>query len=109
MNQSPVQPTARPADREPKPVESDAPVHGPRPGMVFGIKARLFLAFAGMAALTVLAGLVAWYVFGEVGQSVTRITAGSVPAISLSRRFAEIATICSRGKRKIYFLNITKL
>ena len=40
-----------------------------------GIKAKLFLAFGGMAMLTGGASAVAWYAFTDVGRSVTRITA----------------------------------
>ncbi|UCG14258.1 MAG: PAS domain S-box protein, partial [Deltaproteobacteria bacterium] len=57
--------------------------------IVFGIKTKLFLAFCSMAGMTILASVVARYAFVEVGQSVTRITAGSVPAMAVSLRLAE--------------------
>ena len=43
-----------------------------------GIKAKLFLAFGGMAMLTVGASAVAWYAFTDIDKSVTRITAESI-------------------------------
>src|SRR6202162_941779 len=44
----------------------------------FGIKAKLFLTFGGMAMLTVGASAVAWYAFTDIDRSVTQITAKSV-------------------------------
>ena len=46
---------------------------------VFGVKAKLFLAFCGMAALAVIASAVAWYAFVDIDRSVTHITATSMP------------------------------
>jgi signal transduction histidine kinase/DNA-binding response OmpR family regulator len=56
---------------------------------VFGIKAKLFLAFCGMAALTAIAAAVAWYAFVAIDRSVTRITADSMPRMMASLRLAE--------------------
>ena len=56
---------------------------------VFGIKAKLFLAFCGMAALTAIAAAVAWYAFVYIDRSVTRITADSMPEMMASLRLAE--------------------
>ena len=58
---------------------------------VFGIKAKLFLAFCALAGLTAIASAVAWYVFLEIDRSVTRITAQSVPGMVTSLRLAEIS------------------
>ncbi len=62
---------------------------------VFGIKAKLFLAFCGMAALTAIASAVCWYAFVDIDRSVTHITAGSMPEmrdlLRLAVRSAEIA------------------
>ncbi|NIR27863.1 MAG: HAMP domain-containing protein, partial [Gammaproteobacteria bacterium] len=55
---------------------------------VFGIRRQLFLAFCGMAALTVLAAAIAWYAFRQIDQSVERITGDSIPAMSRSLRLA---------------------
>src|SRR6059058_5575766 len=60
-------------------------------GHVLGIKAKLFLAFCGMAALTALASAVAWYAFAAIDRSVTRITAESMPGMAASFRLAEKA------------------
>jgi class 3 adenylate cyclase/phosphoglycerate-specific signal transduction histidine kinase len=54
-----------------------------------GIKAKLFLAFGGMAMLTVGAGAVAWYAFTDIDRSVTRITAESIVGMAASHRLAE--------------------
>jgi hypothetical protein len=54
-----------------------------------GIKAKLFLAFGGMAMLTVGASAVAWYAFTDIDRSVTQITAKSVAGMAASLRLAE--------------------
>jgi class 3 adenylate cyclase/phosphoglycerate-specific signal transduction histidine kinase len=54
-----------------------------------GIKAKLFLAFAGMAMLTGGASAVAWYAFTDIDRSVTRITAESIVGMAASLRLAE--------------------
>jgi class 3 adenylate cyclase/phosphoglycerate-specific signal transduction histidine kinase len=60
-----------------------------------GIKAKLFLAFCALAGLTTLASAVSWYVFGDIGRAVNRVTAESLPsmvsALSLARKSSEIA------------------
>ena len=56
---------------------------------LLGIKAKLFLAFCAMAALTAVAGAVAWYAFAAIERSVTRITMDSVPGMAASLRLAE--------------------
>src|SRR5215472_6922244 len=61
--------------------------HG-RKGAI-GIKAKLFLAFGGMAMLTGAASAVAWYAFTDIDRSVTRITAESVVGMAASLRLAE--------------------
>jgi class 3 adenylate cyclase/phosphoglycerate-specific signal transduction histidine kinase len=53
-----------------------------------GIKAKLFLAFSGMALLTGIASAVAWYAFTDVERSVTRITAESIVGMAASLRLA---------------------
>jgi class 3 adenylate cyclase/phosphoglycerate-specific signal transduction histidine kinase len=55
----------------------------------FGIKAKLFLAFASMAMLTCGASAVAWYAFTDIDRSVTRITAESIIGMAASLRLAE--------------------
>src|SRR5215467_12132714 len=61
----------------------------------FGIKAKLFLAFFSLAALTALASAVAWYVFRDIDRAVARVTLESVPgiiaALSAAEKSAEIA------------------
>lgn len=74
-----------------------------------GIKAKLFLAFGGMAMLTVGASAVAWYAFTDIDRSVTRITAESIVGMAGSLRLAEKsaeitatapALIASRGEEE---------
>jgi PAS domain S-box-containing protein len=54
-----------------------------------GIKAKLFLAFCAMAALTAVASAVAWYAFAAIDRSVTRITVDGMPGMAASLRLAE--------------------
>src|ERR1700746_4166591 len=54
-----------------------------------GIKAKLFLAFGGMAMLTIGASAVAWYAFTDIDRSVTRITAESVVGMAASLRLPQ--------------------
>ena len=55
----------------------------------FGIKAKLFLAFGGMAMLTCGASAVAWYAFTDIDRSVARITTESIVGMTASLRLAE--------------------
>jgi class 3 adenylate cyclase/phosphoglycerate-specific signal transduction histidine kinase len=55
----------------------------------FGIKAKLFLAFGGMAMLTAGASAVAWYAFTDVDKSMKRINADSIVGMAASLRLAE--------------------
>jgi class 3 adenylate cyclase/phosphoglycerate-specific signal transduction histidine kinase len=55
----------------------------------FGIKAKLFLAFCAMAGFTISAAAIAWYAFVTIERSVERITAESIPAMTVSLRLAE--------------------
>ena len=61
----------------------------------FGIRAKLFTAFCGFAALTIIASLVAWLVFTTIEQSVDEVTQESVPgmvdALALAKKVADIA------------------
>jgi len=58
-------------------------------GSALSIKAKLFLAFGGMAMLTGGASAVAWYAFADIEKSVTQITAESVVGMAASLRLAE--------------------
>lgn len=89
MEEHPVQASASLPNNKPQPSPAPAAARNNEGGLIFGIKAKLFLAFTGMAGLTLVAGSVAWYAFSEVDQSVNRITSDSMPAISLSRQLAE--------------------
>jgi hypothetical protein len=59
----------------------------------FGIMAKLFLAFSGMAMLTCGAGAVAWYAFTDVDRSIAQIAAKSV--VGMAERGAD----CARRRR----------
>ena len=56
-----------------------------------GIKARLFLAFCAMAAMTAIASAVAWYAFIGIDRAVTQITTDSIPGMASSLRLAEMS------------------
>jgi len=83
----------------------------------FGIKAKLFLSFFSLAALTALASAVAWYVFRDIDRAVTRLTAESVPgivtALSSAEKSAEIAAtapaLMAAGTQEERVLEETKL
>ena len=77
------------ADGERQRTEPEAAARVPAGRTVFGIQAKLLLAFFSMAGLTMIASAVAWFAFMEVGRSVTHITTDSVPAMSLFQRLAE--------------------
>jgi phosphoglycerate-specific signal transduction histidine kinase len=85
------------ADQEPLRAADDeahtlklAPVGRKHDGKAaLGIKAKLFLAFGGMAMLTGGASAVAWYAFTDVDRSVRRITADSIVGMAASLRLAE--------------------
>ena len=55
----------------------------------FGIKFRLSLALGGLAALTLVASLVAWLVFGHIQRSVSAIVSTNVPEITLALQIAQ--------------------
>src|SRR6202140_4111344 len=89
--------------------KSAAPGHKRDGKAPYGIKAKLFLAFGGMAMLTVGASAVAWYAFTDIDRSVTRITAvsivGMAASLRLAKRSAEItatapALIASRSEEE---------
>ena len=67
-------------------------------GVKFGIASRLFLAFAGVAALSLLAGGIGWVVLRNVEQAQTTIVEGAMPAAVAAREVAEAsAQIVARG------------
>ena len=74
---------------QPQRTERGASAHEPAGRTLFGIQAKLWLAFYSMAGLTMIASAVAWYAFVEVGRSVTHITTDSMPTMSLFQRLAE--------------------
>src|SRR6516225_6247423 len=55
----------------------------------FGVKGKLFLAFASLALLTCGATAVAWYAFTDIDRSVTRITTESLVGMAASLRLAQ--------------------
>ena len=65
--------------------------------VIFGIRAKLFWAFAGLASLTVIASATALFGFMRVDRTVARITAESIPtmvaSLQLARKSAEISAI----------------
>jgi HAMP domain-containing protein len=76
-------------ERSNETADSGTPAARPDHHGTLGIKGKLFLAFSGMALMTILAGAVAWYAFAGISQSATHITSSTVPAMSLSLQLAE--------------------
>ena len=67
-------------------------------GVHFGIAGRLFLAFAGVAALSLVAGGIGWMVLRNVEQAQTTIVEQAMPAAVAAREIAESsAQIVARG------------
>ncbi|MFN4087906.1 MAG: methyl-accepting chemotaxis protein [Alphaproteobacteria bacterium] len=58
----------------------------------FGINARLMLAFAGVAATTVVASGVAWWSFERIETTIESVTQRSLPATASSLQLSERAT-----------------
>ena len=58
-----------------------------------GLSAKLYLAIAGAVALTLVASIVAWLSFVELGQHQRRITREHIPSITDSLRLAQQSTL----------------
>ena len=68
--------------------------------MKFGIAKRLFLAFAGIAALSLASGGVGWWILNDVETAQTTIVERAMPAVADARLAAEIAgRIVARSPR----------
>ena len=68
--------------------------------MKFGIATRLFLAFAGIAALSLASGGVGWWIIDDVENAQTTIVERAMPAVADARLVAEIAgRIVARSPR----------
>ena len=68
--------------------------------MKIGIATRLFLAFAGIAALSLASGGVGWWILSDVETAQTTIVERAMPAVSDARLAAEIAgRIVARSPR----------
>ena len=64
----------------------------------FGIASRLFAAFAGVAALSIAAGVIGWVVLRNVDTAQTTIVDQAMPAIAEGRIIAETSSrIAARG------------
>ena len=68
--------------------------------MKLGIATRLFLAFAGIAALSLASGGVGWWILNDVETAQTTIVERAMPAVADARLAAEIAgRIVARSPR----------
>ena len=68
--------------------------------MKLGIATRLFLAFAGIAALSLASGGVGWWILNDVETAQTTIVERAMPAVSDARLASEIAgRIVARSPR----------
>ena len=66
----------------------------------FGIASRLFASFAGVAALSIAAGIIGWVVLRNVDTAQTTIVDEAMPAIAEGRIIAETSTqIAAHGAR----------
>src|SRR5580704_13009182 len=79
---------------------SDVPPPRPDPGRPrIGLRGKLFGAFAGVASLTLVASVVAFFSYGHIGQSLRRIEVEGIPAVdrafTLARQTAELSAISS--------------
>jgi methyl-accepting chemotaxis protein len=72
---------------EPAAIESEAPPARPRRGLT--IRARLYLAFGSVAAMTAVASAVAFVSYSHVGATLAQITGEGIPAIKISLRLAK--------------------
>ena len=55
------------------------------------INGKLVLALGFLAAMSVVAGVIAWYSFDHVSQSTEKITRGSIPEIEVALQLAQIS------------------
>ena len=68
--------------------------------MKFGIATRLFLSFAGIAALSLASGGVGWWILNDVKSAQTTIVERAMPAVTDARLAAEISgRIVARSPR----------
>ena len=78
----------------------DSPLSTGADLMKLGIATRLFLAFAGIAALSLASGGVGWWILEDVETAQTTIVERAMPAVSDARLAAEIAgRIVARSPR----------
>ena len=78
----------------------DSPLSTGADRMKLGIATRLFLAFAGIAALSLASGGVGWWILEDVETAQTTIVERAMPAVSDARLAAEIAgRIVARSPR----------
>ncbi len=54
-----------------------------------GIGARLFVAFLGVAGLSLSSGIAGWIIFREVSQAQSLITQKALPAVAATQHIAE--------------------
>ena len=60
-------------------------------GFSLKINGQLLLALAFLAAMSVIAGIIAWYSFDHVSRSTEKITRGSLPEIAAAMQLAQIS------------------
>ncbi len=72
--------------------DDGAPAEGAAERARFGIRARLMLAFAAVAATTLVASGVGWISYGRIEQTLSRVADDSLPSIAASLQLAEKST-----------------
>ncbi|MEX0924038.1 MAG: TMAO reductase system sensor histidine kinase/response regulator TorS [Rhodovibrionaceae bacterium] len=66
--------------------------------MRFGIAGRLFLAFSGIAALSLVSGAIAWWILGNIDEAQRTIVDRAMPAVSDARKVSELSgRVIARG------------
>jgi two-component system sensor histidine kinase TorS len=64
-----------------------------------GIGARLFIAFLGIAALSLSSGVAGWWILRDVSEAQSRITAEALPAVAAAQAIGDATTrILSAGQ-----------
>ena len=57
-----------------------------------GIGARLFVAFLGIAALSLSSGVAGWWILRDVSKAQSRITGEALPAVAAAQATADATT-----------------
>ena len=62
----------------------------------FGIGARLFFAFLGVAGLSLSSGIAGWWILRDVSQAQLRLTREALPAVAAAQAAAQQWVQCNK-------------